>query len=69
MEQFKYDDESDYKTNFRIWFDMNTTEKRRHNEEPYNEEVATSIFNEQYGRKSFKKAVLKPFAWNIEREE
>tara|TARA_E500000318_G_scaffold69115_1_gene64012 strand:- start:8274 stop:8483 length:210 start_codon:yes stop_codon:yes gene_type:complete len=69
MEQFKYDDDSDYKTNFKIWFDMNTTEKRRHNEEPYNEEVAMRIFNEQYGRKAFKKSILKPFAWNIEREE
>ena len=69
MEQFKYDDDSDYKTNFGVWFDMNTKEKRQHNEEPYNEEVVMRIFNEQYGRKAFKKSILKPFAWNIEREE
>ena len=27
MEQFKYDDQSDYKSNFQVWFSMNTKEK------------------------------------------
>ena len=68
MEQFKYDDESDYKSNFQAWFSMNTKEKRDNKEEPYNEEVAQRIFNEQYGNKAFKRAVLKPFAWRVEEE-
>ena len=68
MEQFKYDDQSDYKSNFQVWFSMNTKEKRDNKEEPYNEEVAQRIFNEQYGNKAFKRAVLKPFAWRVEEE-
>ena len=64
-----FESANDNNQEVRVWFDMNTKEKRQHNEEPYNEEVAMRIFNEQYGRKAFKKSILKPFAWNIEREE
>tara|TARA_R100001377_G_scaffold84337_1_gene67653 strand:+ start:1690 stop:1899 length:210 start_codon:yes stop_codon:yes gene_type:complete len=67
-DKFEYDDDSDYKSNFSRWFAMNTSEKKIHKEEPYNEEVAQRVFNEQYGGKAWKKAVLKPFAWRVEEE-
>ena len=57
MEQFKYDDQSDYKSNFQVWFSMNTKEKRDNKEEPYSQTVAERVFSEQYGRKSIRETI------------
>ena len=51
---FTYDDDESYEANFSTWFRMNTDERRVHQEEPYSEQIAKRVFNEQHGRKAVK---------------
>ena len=41
---FKYDDKYDYQTNFRIWHDMNSLERRNFNLKEYSGKEAQEVF-------------------------
>jgi hypothetical protein len=55
---FKYDDSSDYATNYANWRYMNNDEKMNFGEDVYPEEVAQRVFNEMYGAKLVKQKLL-----------
>tara|TARA_R100001129_G_scaffold71299_1_gene48524 strand:+ start:256 stop:444 length:189 start_codon:yes stop_codon:yes gene_type:complete len=44
MEQFKYDDETSFESNFERWFLLNCDEKKVYNEKPYKREEALTVF-------------------------
>ena len=44
MQQFKYDDELSFESNFDRWFLLNTDERRAYNEEPYERGEAFMVF-------------------------
>jgi hypothetical protein len=44
MQQFKYDDELSFESNFDRWFLLNTDERRAYNEEPYERDEAFMVF-------------------------